>query len=308
MENTELLRKIQSLPCQVCVKCQLYCLDYLFGASLFVHKNLPCAYLLLIPVQECNIGFFPDVGGTWWIPRLKLYSQWHNQSYVGGVGNYLALTGARLRGDDLLYAGIATHYVQSNRLEELKQSLIDATSTSDDNADGSGDDNSSSKHLEDCAVGVLASFHDTSIDVQNSFLSRNRNDIDYAFDGKDSIEEILTSLEEMGPDSSFGTSTLSTLKLLSPTSLKVTLEGLKRGAKAQSVGEALQMEYRMAMAFMREGSDFYEGIRAALVDKDGSPKWNPANLHDVSEEIVNSYFDYLGEDELCFLTRESAKL
>jgi enoyl-CoA hydratase/carnithine racemase len=280
-------------------------LDYLFGASLFVHKHLPCTSL---PFQECNIGFFPDVGGTWWIPRLKLYSQWHNKSYVGGVGNYLALTGARLRGDDLLYAGIATHYVQSNRLEELKQSLIDATSTGDDNADGGGDDNSSSKHLEDCAVGVLASFHDTSIDVQNSFLSRNRNDIDYAFDGKDSIEEILTSLEEMGPDSSFGTSTLSTLKLLSPTSLKVTLEGLKRGAKAQSVGEALQMEYRMAMAFMREGSDFYEGIRAALVDKDGSPKWNPANLHDVSEEIVNSYFEALGEDELCFLTRESAKL
>lgn len=273
-----------------------------------MHKHLPCTYLLLIPVQECNIGFFPDVGGTWWIPRLKLYSQWHNKSYVGGVGNYLALTGARLRGDDLLYAGIATHYVQSSRLEELKQSLIDATSTSDDNADGGGDDNSSSNHLEDCAAGVLASFHDTSIDVQNSILSRNRKDIDYAFDGKDSIEDILTSLEEMGPNSSFGTSTLSTLKLLSPTSLKVTLEGLKRGAKARSVGEALQMEYRMAMAFMREGSDFYEGIRAALVDKDCSPKWNPANLHDVSEEIVNSYFEELGEDELCFLTRESAKL
>ena len=68
------------------------------------------------------------------------------------------------------------------------------------------------------------------------------------------------------------------------------------------------MEYRMAMAFMREGSDFYEGVRAALVDKDGNPKWNPANLYEVSEDIVNSYFEELGEDELCFTQKEKAKL
>ena len=212
----------------------------------------------------------------------------------------MALTGARLKGDDLLYAGIATHYVQSNRLEELKRSLIDATSMEND------DDSSS--NTEDCAASVLMSFHDGSINLDNSFLSKNRNDIDYAFDGKDSIEEIIESLESMGPDSQFGKSTLETLQSLSPTSLKVTLEGLKRGAKARSIGEALQMEYRMAMAFMREGSDFYEGIRAALVDKDGKPKWNPASLSDVSEEIVNSYFEELGEDELTFTRKESAKL
>jgi enoyl-CoA hydratase/carnithine racemase len=233
---------------------------------------------------------------------LKLYDQWRTKIYVGGVGNYLALTGARLKGDDLLYAGIATHYVQSNRLEELKRSLIDATSTKND------DDNDSSSNAEDCAASVLTSFHDATIDVENSFLSKNRNDIDYAFDGKDSIEEIIESLESMGPDSQFGKPTLATLQSLSPTSLKVTLEGLKRGAKAQSVGEALQMEYRMAMAFMREGSDFYEGIRAALVDKDGKPKWNPASLSDVSEEIVNSYFKEFGEDELLFTRKENAKL
>lgn len=258
---------------------------------------------LHISISECNIGFFPDVGGTWWIPRLKLYDQWRTKTYVGGVGNYLALTGARLKGDDLLYAGIATHYVQSSRLEELKQSLIDATSLGDsDNGDVT------SSNMEDCAAGVLTSFHDASIDVENSFLARNRNDIDYAFDGKDSIEEILISLESMGPDSQFGVSTLSSLKSFSPTSLKVTLEGLKRGAKAQSVGEALQMEFRMAMAFMREGSDFYEGIRAVLVDKNGKPKWNPTNSHEVTEDIVNSYFEHLGEDELCFTSKECANL
>ena len=278
MGSIELLLKIQYLPCQVrfeCVGfecCLIVCLLYSPSD-------------LIIFILECNIGFFPDVGGTWWIPRLKLYSEWRNKSYVCGIGSYLALTGARLKGDDLLYAGIATHFVQSNRLEELKRSLINATSM----RDGDDRDNLSS-NMEDCAAGVLTSLHDASIDVEHCFLARNRSDIDYAFDGKDSIEEILISLESMGPDSQFGTSTLSTLRSLSPTSLKVTLEGLKRGAKVQSVGDALQMEYRMAMAFMREGSDFYEGVRAALVDKDGNPKWNPANLYEVSENIVNSYF------------------
>ena len=251
---------------------------------------------------ECKIGLFPDVGGTWWIPRLKLYEQWQNNKHVvvGGVGNYLALTGSILKAEDLLYAGIATHYIKSNQLDELKRALVDATKKEeDDNKEVVGDD---------CAASVLMSFHDLGIDTESSFLSKNRQDIDYAFDGKDTIEEIIASLESMGSDSEFGQSTLKTLRQMSPTSLKVTLEGLKRGAKVQSIGEALQMEYRMSQAFMREGSDFYEGIRAALVDKDGKPKWNPTSLKDVTEEMVESYFDELGENELCFTDKQTAKL
>lgn len=245
---------------------------------------------------ECKIGLYPDVGGSWWIPRLKLYSQWKNKSVVGGVGNYLALTGAKLKADDLIYAGIATHYVKSNRLEELKRCLVAATED---------DDSSKLGAMGDCAASVLTSFHDDDIDWEASFLSQNRLDIDYAFDGKESVEEILDSLESMGPDSKFGTSTLSVLKTMSPTSLKVTLEGLKRGAKAQTIEEALQMEYRIVMHMMEGGSDFYEGIRAALVDKDGSPKWSPENLIDVTEEMVNRHFEEL-EDELNF-TGENCK-
>ena len=237
------------------------------------------------------------MGGTWWIPRLKLYSQWQIKSVVGGVGSYLALTGARLKAEDLIYAGIATHYVKSNKLEELKRALIGATE---------GDDSSK---LGDCAAGVLTSFNDDNIDLDSSFLCQHRQDIDYAFDGKESIEEILASLESIGSDSQFGQSTLKTLRQMSPTSLKVTLEGLKRGGKAQTIGEALQMEYRMSQAFMRKGSDFYEGIRATLVDKDGNPKWSPSNLDEVTEEIVESYFDELGDKELIFSEgKETAKL
>ena len=116
---------------------------------------------------------------------MKLYEQWKNKNVVGGVGNYLALTGNILKGDDLIYAGIATHYVKSNQLKELQSALVDASKDIND-------------MLGDCAESVLESF---SIDTEPSFLSQNRYDIDYAFDGKDTIEEIIESLESMGPDS-----------------------------------------------------------------------------------------------------------
>ena len=160
--------------------------------------------------------------------------------------------------------------------------------------------------MGDCAASVLMSFHDSSIDLDSSFLSKNRHDIDYAFDGKDTMEEIVESLESMGTDSEFGQSTLKTLKQMSPTSLKVTLEGLKRGARVQTIGAALQMEYRIVQACMREGSDFYEGIRAALVDKCGEPKWSPNTLQEVTDETVESYFEDLGDEELSFVERGNA--
>ncbi|KAL9187910.1 hypothetical protein ACHAXT_006288 [Thalassiosira profunda] len=257
------------------------------GVGLSVHgKYRVATENTLFAMPECKIGLFPDVGGSWWIPRLKLYNQRQEKGMVGGVGNYLALTGARLKGDDLIYAGIATHYVQSNQLEEMQRALVEATK---------GEDT-----LGDCAASVLMSYHDHSIDLDASFLSKNREDIDEAFDGKDSMEEIFASLESMGEDSEFGQSTLNTLQHMSPTSMKVTLEGLKRGAQARTIGEALQMEYRIVQGCMRDGGDFYEGIRAALVDKDGNPQWSPSSLSEVTEEIVESYFEELGERELSF--------
>jgi len=267
------------------------------GVGVSVHgKYRVATENTVFAMPECNIGFFPDVGATFWMPRLKLYSQWKNTSVVGGVGNYLALTGARLRAEDLMYMGACTHYIKSHRLEEMKQALVEASQ--EDNAAQSWD----------CAANVLTQFHDDNIDAEASFLSQNRQDIDYAFDGKQSVEEILASLESMGPESRFAQETLKTLRKMSPTSLKVTLEGLKRGARARTIGEALQIEYRMSQAFMKRGSDFYEGIRAALVDKDGNPKWSPATLEEVTDAIVESHFEELGEKELCLTGNENAKL
>ena len=272
------------------------------GVGLSVHgKYRVATENTVFAMPETKIGLFPDVGGTWWIPRLKLYDRQRLEGGVGGVGNYLALTGARLKGDDLIYAGIATHYVKSERLEELKRALIE--STTDDPHSG---DSAARNALGDCVASVLMSFHDCSIDVDSSFLSKHRKEIDFAFHRKETVDDIFKALESMGSDSHFGRSTLETLKQMSPTSLKVTLEGLKRGAALNDIGEALDMEYRMSQAFMREGSDFYEGIRAALVDKCGKPKWNPSRLEEVTEEIVEEYFQGLGEKELCLSHRGAA--
>ena len=87
---------------------------------------------------------------------------------------------------------------------------------------------------------------------------------------------------------------------MSPTSLKVTLEGIKRGKKLPDVGKCLQMEYRMVQRFMRKDSDFYEGIRAFLIDKDNSPKWASKVLQDINNIKVATFFHSLGENELSF--------
>lgn len=253
----------------------------------------------LFAKPETAIGLFPDVGGMWWLPRLP-----------GGIGSYIALTGQRLRADDLLYAGLATHYVPADKIDDLRLALVDATKTSSDDEQERGDDSSTPDVAEarpeaeaptgDCVAPMLMAYHDAKdVKPSESFLALNRADIDAVFGNKDSkVEDIIVSLEEMsGSGSSFAADTLEALKKMSPTSLKVTHEGIRRGADLRSIGEVLKMEYRMSQAFMRN-HDFYEGIRAVLVDKDQSPKWKPDSLEDVTDDIVASYFEDLGENEL----------
>ena len=249
------------------------------GVGLSIHgKYRVATENTLFAMPECKIGLFPDVGGSWWIPRLKVYP---SSNGVGGIGNYLALTGARLKAEDLMYTGIATHYVKSDRLGELKRALIESTS-----------DTTST----DCVASILMSFHDSTISIDSAFFSKNRKEIDTAFHCKDSVEDIISELQSM--NTPFAQSTLETLNQMSPTSLKVTFEGLKRAFHFKDIAESLAMEYRIVQACMKDGSDFYEGIRAALVDKDGEPKWNPSRLEDVSADMVESYFVNLGKDEL----------
>ena len=225
----------------------------------------------LFSMPETAIGLFPDVGSMYWMPRMLPMS----------MARYIALTGARLKAPDLLYAGLATHYIPSERFGDLKNALIQATQT---------------LTLSDVVAPVLMSFHETPpTDPKESFLAKNRESIDAAFQTASNVEDIMQGLQEL--DNSFGRDTYATMESMSPTSMKVTFEGLKRGAELDTIGDVLQMEYRMSQGFMREGSDFYRGIRAVLVDKDGNPQWSPGTLEEVEDVMVEEYFAPLGEHE-----------
>ena len=229
----------------------------------------------LFAMPETNLGLHPDVGGSYFLSRLR-----------GGLGPYLGLTGVRLKGDDLFYGGLATHYVRSGNIDEMVKEIERKSIEEHD-------------QVGDCAASVLMEFHEDP-GKNNSFLAQNQDVIDNVFEGKESMEEIIDALEKLGADSEFGTTTLETLKKMSPTSLKVTLEGLNRGKKLKDIGECLKMEFRISQAFMKEGSDFYEGVRAILVDKDNKPQWSPSKLEDISKEHVDSFFKSLGDEELIF--------
>jgi enoyl-CoA hydratase/carnithine racemase len=148
--------------------------------------------------------------------------------------------------------------------------------------------------LEDPFAAVLKKYHEmTPVDPSDSFLAKQRADIDHIFSIENNesltVEEILDKLAQLNTD--FGTQTLETLHKMSPTSMKITLEGLKRGTRAQSVGEDLQMEFRMSQRCTRhKDTDFMEGVRALLVDKDKKPQWNPAKVEDVPDDLVAEFF------------------
>ena len=184
-----------------------------------------------------------------------------------GIGMYLALTGTRLKTPDILYAGIATHVIAAqdwpNFVERLEMGDV---------------------------VQLPAEVADA---VSGSTLHEHRDEIDRAFSG-DSVEAILSVLD--AENSEWCSDTANLIRTKSPTSLKVTFRQIREGAQ-KTFDDCMRMEYRLANHFM-DGHDFYEGVRATIVDKDGKPNWQPAALSDVSESDVDSYFAPLNGKEL----------
>jgi enoyl-CoA hydratase/carnithine racemase len=134
---------------------------------------------------------------------------------------------------------------------------------------------------------VLQSFNEP-IPTEECILAANRDNIEQTFGGL-TVEDIVQNLKN-DHHSTFHQSVLQTLQKLSPTSMKLTLEGLVRGSNCTSIGHDLQMEYRMARSCMVPGSDFFEGVRAILIDKDQSPQWRPSTIEDVTEEYIEGFF------------------
>ncbi|CAN8219168.1 unnamed protein product [Coccothraustes coccothraustes] len=238
------------------------------GVGVSVHGHFRVATeKTVFAMPETAIGLFPDVGGGYFLPRLS-----------GKVGYFLALTGCRLKGRDVLRVGIATHFVESEKLPALEKDLIALKSPS-----------------KEKIADLLNSYHmKCTIDQEKKFaLDEHMEKINSLFSAN-SMEEIVKKLKQDG--SPFAMKQLETLNKMSPTSLKLTLRQLREGA-SMSLQEVLRMEYRLSQACMK-GHDFYEGVRAVLIDKDQSPKWKPAALEEVSDEFVDNCFKPLGNDDL----------
>ena len=214
----------------------------------------------MFAMPETGIGLFPDVGATRFLDRCP-----------GRIGRYLGLTGARLGPADALYCGFATHYVPREQVPVLIQALAAAPT-----------------QIE----AVLARFH---TDPGEAPLAALRPAIDHCFGG-DSVEAILDALDAEG--SEWAAKTRAGLMTKSPTSLKITLHQLIVGA-GFDVEAALKLEYRMTQHSMA-AHDFFEGVRALLVDKDQKPQWQPATLAEISDAMVQSFFAPLGDRELRF--------
>jgi len=230
------------------------------GVGLSVHGSHRVAgdrYSFAMP--EVSIGFFPDVGATWFLPRLP-----------GELGAYCALTGERLAAADGVAAAIATHRVASARFADLTAALCNAVPVD----------------------ATLAAFAETAGEAR---LLARRSAIDRLFRGN-RVEDILAALDgEKGPDADFAKAAAATMRSKSPTSLKLALAQVRAGI-GLSFEACMQTEFRIVSRIIH-GHDFYEGVRAVIVDKDSAPRWQPAALADVADAEIARHFAPLPRNE-----------
>ena len=210
-------------------------------------------------MPETGIGLFPDVGGGWYLSRLE-----------GRVGQFLALTGARIAGADCLSLGLATHYLTSNVLAEAKSRIATEDVERID--------------------GILGTLSVTPPDskIVETIVQINRH---FA---SDRLEDILASLA--GDESDWAMKELATLRSKSPQTCKVALRQLAESLKLTDFADNMAMEYRIASRVLVR-PDFAEGVRAVIVDKDNSPKWDPATAEGVTDALIDAIFAPLPAQE-----------
>ena len=217
---------------------------------------LPCRYRVatentLFAMPEGAIGLFPDVGAGWYLPRLP-----------GRIGQFLALTGARLDGAECLWAGLASHYLPSDRLAAAKARIAEQ------------------------AGAIDAALSELSIEPPPARLSRNAERIERLF-AADRLEDILAALE--ADPSEWAGKELKAVRSKCPTTAKVALRQFAKKPGTHDFAEEMRLEYRLA-ARMIMRPDFAEGVRAVLVDKDNAPRWDPATAEGVTHQVLNAIF------------------
>jgi enoyl-CoA hydratase len=219
-------------------------------------------------MPEVIIGFCPDVGATYFLPRLPHH-----------IGTYLALTGGHAGLGDVLALGLATAHVPFGRFDAL---------------------------LERLAAGEPAerAIAAESAVAPASELLQQKDVIARAF-APSSVAAIFKEVEAAASaGSAFAAATLKTLQSRSPTSLAIALKQMQVGAKVD-FDEALRIEFRLASKIF-SGHDFYEGVRTTLVDKDHAPRWKPADIDAIDAADIDAHFAPLGAAELRFSNRVGA--
>lgn len=222
-----------------------------YGTHMIMAENTRFA------MPEVSIGLFPDVGTNFLLSRLPAY-----------VGFYLALTGRSITAADCFAYDIASHTVLRRDFPLIRAAMIEA----------------------DPIDTILAPLQQ---DFGPSELKALEPVIEKIFSAP-RVEDIYVKLEEeMGNTNSqyrsWAKETLGDMRQKSPLSLKVTLRLLQEGKNCETLNQSLEMDYNLMTRFLDE-SDFAEGVRALLIDKDNSPNWKHKSIEDVSDTLIDSYF------------------
>jgi enoyl-CoA hydratase len=208
-------------------------------------------------MPETGIGLFPDVGGGWFLSRLP-----------SRMGQFLALTGARLDGAECLWTGLATHYLPADQLAEAKERIANG-------------------HEIGNVLAALA------VTPPPARIAANAPLIAKHF-VSDHLEQVLASLESDSSD--WAAKELATLRSKSPQSCKVALRQLQDSLHCADFAANMVIEYRIASRVLTL-PDFAEGVRAVIVDKDNNPKWEPAAPEDVTQALIQAIFALLPADQ-----------
>lgn len=234
------------------------------GVGISLHGSHPIATeRFVFAMPETGIGFFPDIGASYLLARCPAQT-----------GVYLGLTGNRIGVADARSLGLIKYQITSEHLQSVLKSLMETDLSKD-----------AHQQVDSC-------LHEFAIIASTTAMDKERAGINSCF-VENSVEEIIASLRARGDE--WARTTLAILEQKAPLSLKVTLAQIQK-AKTLSMADCMKMDYRLVSQFMRD-SDFYEGVRALLVDKDKAPKWQPNSLDLVSDAKVADYFE-CGQEEL----------
>lgn len=215
-----------------------------------------------LAMPETGIGLFPDVGGGWYLSRLP-----------GRLGQYLAVTGNRIDGAECLALSLASHYLPSDQLEASKARIL----------------------ADPQAIETV--LDDLSAPTPDARILAHRDAIDRLF-ASDTLEEIIAAIDAEADIEGGGWAAqqLATIRTKSPQAMKVSLKLLLDGATMPTFEDEMRQEYAVA-AHVVQRHDFIEGVRALIVDKDNTPRWNPATPEEVSDHLIDQIFAPLPDVE-----------